>query len=65
MSDNPLNADPIDAILQSDQARQQLRKQEDAEIERQSHRADELRDAFEAVRHFTAGTRSQVEVAKP
>jgi hypothetical protein len=54
MRDTPLNSDPIDAILQSDQARQQLRKQEDAEIERQRRRADELHAAFAAVRHFTA-----------
>ncbi len=48
------SSDPIAAILQSDQAEQQRRKQEDAEIERQRRRADELRAAFTAVRHFTA-----------
>jgi hypothetical protein len=54
MGDNSSNTDPVDAILQSDRVSQQLREQEDAEIERQHRRADELHAAFAAVRHFTA-----------
>jgi hypothetical protein len=54
MSSNSSNVDPVDAILQSDRASQQLREQEAAELERQRRRVDELRAAFEAVRRCTA-----------
>jgi hypothetical protein len=53
MSDNPLDLDAIEALLRSDRAAQQRRQQEDADLERQRRRDDELRAAFMAVSRFT------------
>jgi hypothetical protein len=54
MTENPLDADSIDAIFRSDRAEQQRRREEDAEIERQGRRSEELHAAFAAVCRFSA-----------